>query len=164
MGRIKIVLALLSVMVMVVAAAAPAALAAGNHNNKQNNNQHSGNQNNKQHSGNNGSAFFVVNDDDNDFDHNGFDNDFDHNGFDQDIDETGDVRLDTSIINTGNNSNQCAAPLQFGNTGNSQNAQGFTQLDSFADDIELEGGSFEFLPEQAVECGQGVFQSAAASG
>jgi opacity protein-like surface antigen len=161
MGRTKIVLALLSVMVMVMAAAAPAALAAGNHNNKQNNKQHSGNQNNKQHSGNNGSAFFVVNDD-NDFDHNGFDNDFDHNGFDQDIDETGDVTLDTSIISTGNNSNQCAAPLQFGNTGNFQNAQGFGQFDSFADDIDFDAGDgFSFLPEQALECNQGVFQSAA---
>jgi hypothetical protein len=168
MGRIKIVLALLSVMVMVVAAAAPAALAAGNHNNKQNNKQDSGNQNNNQHSDNNRSAFFVVNEDDNDifdrnndvFDNNGFDNAF---NIEQETDRTGDVNLNSDIVNTGNNSNQCAAPLQFGNTGNFQNAQGFTQLDSFADDIEFDGGSFEFLPEQVVECGQGVFQSAAAS-
>jgi opacity protein-like surface antigen len=154
--RIKAILTVFAVMVVVVVAAAPAAMAANNHNN---------NQNNKQHSGNNGSAFFVVNDDNdfdhNDFDHNDFGNVFFDNGFDQDIDETGDVRLDTSIVNTGNNSNQCAAPLQFGNTGNFQNARFFNQIDSFADDIDFDGGSFEFLPEQALECGQGVFQSAA---
>jgi len=115
--------------------------------------------------------FIDVNDIDNNFFDNPFRDRFNdgfgrNNGFDidQDIEETGDVDLNSDIVNTGNSSNQCAAPLQFGNTGNSQNAQFFGQFDSFADDIEFEGGSFDFLPEQAVECGQGVFQSAAASG
>ena len=104
--------------------------------------------------------FFNNNDrfDRGDFFNRGFDNAFD---IDQDIGPTGDVDLNSEIVNTGNNSNQCAAPLQFGNTGNFQNTQGFSQLNSFADDIEFDGGSFEFLPEQAVDCGQGVFQSAA---
>jgi hypothetical protein len=133
--------------------------------------------------------------------------------FEQDTDETGDVDLNTEIVNTGNNSNQCVAPLQFGNTGNLQNAQGFSSLgsspnnnddffdrnnddffdrnnddffdrnnDDFFDrnnddffrfndgggtnigDVDFEAPSFEFNPEQNVECNQQVQQSAAASG
>jgi hypothetical protein len=71
------------------------------------------------------------------FDNNPFNNRFfrDRDNFDgnngldisQRTDETGDVNLNSEIVNTGNNSNQCAAPLQFGNTGNLQNAQGFVQ-------------------------------------
>ena len=117
--------------------------------------------------------FFDLFDGDNDnfdngffdlFDNNDFDNPFFDNGIEQETDETGNVDLNSEIVNTGNNSNQCAAPLQFGNTGNLQNAQTFNQFDSEADDIEFEGSTFEFAPEQAVECGQGVFQSAAANG
>src|SRR3954469_1161388 len=65
--------------------------------------------------------FFDLFDDNNDFDNNGFfDNNgiFDNNGFggfEQETDETGNVDLNSEIVNTGNNSNQCAAPLQFGN-------------------------------------------------
>jgi hypothetical protein len=127
--------------------------------------------------------FFGFDNDDNDiFDRdNGF---FGFGGFEQETDETGDVTLDTSIVNTGNNSNQCAAPLQFGNTGNLQNAQGFSSFGSSSDngfdndgffdfnndfntnldDVEFEGSSFEFAPEQNVSCNQAVQQSAAASG
>jgi hypothetical protein len=71
------------------------------------------------------------------FDNNPFNNRFfrDRDNFDgnngldisQRTDETGDVNLNSEIVNTGNNSNQCAAPLQFGNTGNLQNAQGLVQ-------------------------------------
>ena len=56
----------------------------------------------------------------------------------------------------GDNANQCAAPLQFGNTGNVQNA-------GAADDVEF-GGEVTFEPSQAVECTQEVQQSSAASG
>jgi hypothetical protein len=125
--------------------------------------------------------------------------------FEQDTDETGDVDISTEIVNTGNNSNQCVAPLQFGNTGNLQNAQGFSSVgsspnnnddffdrnnDDFFDrnnddffnrnnddffrfndgggtnigDVDFEAPSFEFNPEQNVECNQQVQQSAAASG
>jgi len=101
------------------------------------------------------------------FDHNNNDffnhRNFDNNGFDQNIGDTGDVNLSTQVSGSGNNSNQCVAPLQFGNTGNLQNAQGFTQLNSFADDIEFDGSSFLFAPEQNVNCGQAVKQSSAAS-
>jgi hypothetical protein len=111
--------------------------------------------------------------DNNDFFDNGFfgfdnnaDNDFfDDNGFggfdiNQETDETGDVDLSVGIGNGGNNSNQTAAPLQFGNTGNLQNAQGFSQFGSSADDIDFEGGSFDFSPRQGIGSNQGVFQSA----
>jgi hypothetical protein len=159
-----------------------------------------------------GRAFFFDDDnddndnDDNDndiFDNNrffGFDNGFDNDifddngffgsgGFEQETDETGDVSLSTEVVQTGNNSNQCVAPLQFGNTGNLQNEQGFVTLgspsdngffddnfdnngffdfnngfDSNLDDVEFEGSTFEFAPEQAVQCDQAVQQSAAASG
>ena len=120
--------------------------------------------------------FFVDN---NDF----FNTPFSDNGFEQETDETGNVDLNSEIVNTGNNSNQCAAPLQFGNTGNFQNEQGFVSLgsssddrfdndgffdffdsDGNVDDVDFEGGTFEFAPEQNVSCNQAVQQSAAASG
>ena len=130
-------------------------------------------------------SFDFDDDDDNDFDNNDdrvffFDDDnndnnddffFDDGGgggvsqeFEQETDETGDVTLDTSVSGSGDNSNQCVAPLQFGNTGNLQNAQSFLQYDSEADDIEFEGGSLTFTPEQNVECDQKVQQAASASG
>jgi hypothetical protein len=122
--------------------------------------------------------FFDNNDDNRFFDNN--DNGFGSFDIEQETDETGDVDLNTEIVNTGDNSNQCVAPLQFGNTGNLQNAQGFTQLGSSSNDgfnndfnndgfntsvgdVEFEGSSFEFNPEQNVECNQQVQQSAAAS-
>jgi hypothetical protein len=138
-----------------------------------------------------GDFFDLFDDNNNDFDNNGFS---DNNGLDNSFDieqetgETGDVDLNSEIVNTGNNSNQCAAPLQFGNTGNLQNAQGFLQTGStsnndnndnnlfdnnlfdnndggnFVDDVDFEGASMTFEPEQNVECNQQVQQSAAASG
>jgi len=81
----------------------------------------------------------------------------------QSTDNTGDVDLNTEVSGSGNNSNQCVAPLQFGNTGNLQNSQGFLQYASTADDIQFEGSSMEFNPEQNVKCDQKVQQSAAAS-
>jgi hypothetical protein len=108
--------------------------------------------------------------DDNGFDDNRFDdNRFDNNGvgigqeFSQDAGETGDINLNSEIVNTGDNSNQCAAPMQFGNTGNLQNQQGFLQYGSNADDIEFSGSEFVFAPQQRVQCDQSVEQSAAAS-
>jgi hypothetical protein len=108
--------------------------------------------------------------DDNGFDDNSFDdNRFDNNGvgigqeFSQDAGETGDINLNSEIVNTGDNSNQCAAPMQFGNTGNLQNQQGFLQYGSNADDIEFGGSQFVFAPQQGVKCDQAVQQSAAAS-
>jgi hypothetical protein len=78
--------------------------------------------------------------------------------------ESGDLSIQGSVTQSGDNSNQCAPVMQFGNTGNLQNAQGFLQYNSTADDVEFSGGSFEFSPSMGVQCDQAVQQSAAASG
>ena len=77
--------------------------------------------------------------------------------------ESGDVTATFSVQSTGNNSNQCVTPLQFGNTGSNQNAQGFLQYASTADDITGTGGTFTFAPELTAPCTQQVQQSSAAS-
>ncbi len=77
--------------------------------------------------------------------------------------ESGDLSIRGSVTQSGDNSNQCAPVMQFGNTGNLQNAQGFVQYNSNADDVEFSGGSFEFSPSMGVQCEQAVQQSAAAS-
>jgi hypothetical protein len=82
----------------------------------------------------------------------------------QSTDNTGDTELSTEVTSSGNSSNSCVAPLQFGNTGNFQNDQNFIQYSSIADDIEFSAGDgFSFAPEQAVECTGAVEQAAAAS-
>jgi hypothetical protein len=82
--------------------------------------------------------------------------------FGQEIDNTGDVTLNTSVTSSGDNGNQCVAPLQFGNTGNTQNAQGFLQYASDSGDIEFSGSSMEFTPSLTNTCEQTVQQAAAA--
>jgi hypothetical protein len=83
-------------------------------------------------------------------------------GAGQGIDDTGDVTLNTNVAGSGDNGSQCVAPLQFANTGNTQNAQGFLQYDSTADDIEFSGSSMTFAPEMTNTCQQTVQQAAAA--
>ena len=83
-------------------------------------------------------------------------------GTGQEIGDTGNVTLNTTVTSSGNNGNQCVAPLQFGNTGNTQNAQGFLQYNSTADDIEFEGSSMTFTPSLTNTCQQTVQQAAAA--
>jgi hypothetical protein len=78
-------------------------------------------------------------------------------------DETGNVDLSFSAQSTGNSSNQCVTPLQFGNTGSNQNAQGFLQYNSTADDLSGDGSTFTFAPELTAPCTQQVQQSSAAS-
>ena len=78
-------------------------------------------------------------------------------------DETGNVELSFSVLSKGNNSNQCVTPLQFGNTGNFNNAQGFLQYASTAGDLEAEGPTFTFAPVESAPCTQQVQQSSAAS-
>ena len=82
--------------------------------------------------------------------------------FGQETEDTGNVTLNTNVTSTGNNGNQCVAPLQFGNTGNTQNAQGFLQYNSTADDIEFSGSSMTFTPSLTNTCEQTVQQAAAA--
>src|SRR5215217_3367875 len=80
--------------------------------------------------------------------------------------ESGEISTETDISIEGNNNNQCAGLLQFGQTGNFANQQGTSQYD-FGPDAEFkqefEGPEIEFAPENATECEQAVQQSAAAS-
>ncbi len=76
--------------------------------------------------------------------------------------ESGDVGLGTGISLEGDNSSQCAPVLQFGNTGNNQNAQSLTQYNSAIEDVALEGGFISFAPEFENACEQSVEQAAAA--
>jgi hypothetical protein len=78
--------------------------------------------------------------------------------------ESGDFEAETEISASGDNSNQCAPVLQFGNTGNNQNAQSFTQYASAIEDVEVEGGFLSFAPEFENACEQAVQQAAAAGG
>ena len=83
-------------------------------------------------------------------------------GVGQEAENTGNVNGNISVSSTGDNDNQCVAPLQFGNTGNVQNAQGFLQYASTSGDIEFEGSSMTFTPTLTNTCNQSVQQAAAA--
>ncbi len=83
--------------------------------------------------------------------------------FDDQEFESGGIETETDISIEGNNNNQCVGALQFGNTGNFGNQQGFSQYDLGEAENELEGPEIEFAPENATECEQAVQQAAAAS-
>ena|SRR3712207_925147 len=76
--------------------------------------------------------------------------------------ESGDFEAETEIALSGDNSNQCAPVVQFGNTGNNQNASTLTQYNSAAEDIAIEGGFISQAPEFENACEQAVQQAAAA--
>ncbi len=78
--------------------------------------------------------------------------------------ESGGAELAFEVENTGNFASQCVPALQFGNTGNLQNAPNFTQYASESDDFEPGGIEFAVEPAQEVACESTVQQSAAASG
>jgi hypothetical protein len=82
----------------------------------------------------------------------------------QGIEDTGKVTTSTTVTGSGNSSDQCVAPEQFGNTGNVQNAQGFLQYASTSGDIEFGGSSMSFTPSLTNTCKQQVQQAAAAGG
>ncbi len=83
--------------------------------------------------------------------------------FDDQEAESGGIETATEMAIEGNNNSQCLGVLQFGNTGNIQEQQGFTQYDLGEAENELAGPEIEFAPENATECEQAVQQSAAAS-
>ena len=82
-------------------------------------------------------------------------------------DETGNVSLNFTATQSGNNSSQCVTPLQFGNTGSLQNGQAVLQYASQTNGpfggIQQEGSTFSFNPTLNATCNQAVQQSAAAS-
>src|SRR5215218_10773597 len=85
-------------------------------------------------------------------------------GFDDQELESGEISTETDISIEGNNNNQCAGLLQFGQTGNFANQQGTAQYDVGPEfEQEFEGPEIEFAPENGTECEQAVQQSAAAS-
>jgi hypothetical protein len=84
-------------------------------------------------------------------------------GFDDQELESGEIETETSLEIEGNNNNQCAGLLQFGNTGNFANQQGTSQYDQGEFEQEFEGPETEFAPENGTECEQAVQQAAAAS-
>jgi hypothetical protein len=77
--------------------------------------------------------------------------------------ESGDVQLGFSVENTGDYANQCTPAVQFGNTGNFNNAPVFQQYASEADEFEPGGIVFSVAPEMAVDCSSTIQQSSAAS-
>jgi hypothetical protein len=104
----------------------------------------------------------------NGFDHNGFNNFNGINGGDlsQGIgneSESGNVTENFSVTSSGDNSNQCVTPLQFGNTGNLENGQSFLQDHSLSGNLQAEGPTFDFAPVLNGGCTQDVQQSSAAS-
>ena len=87
-------------------------------------------------------------------------------GFDNQEFESGGIETETALEIEGNNNNQCAGLLQFGQTGNFGNEQGTSQYDLGPDaefEQEFEGPEIEFAPENETACEQEVQQAAAAS-
>ena len=79
--------------------------------------------------------------------------------------ESGNVSPSFDVADSGNSSNQTAAPNQFGNTGNDNNAQGVLQTcGSQSGNAELEGGDMNFSPTLDTSTNQGVGQSSGSSG
>ena len=77
--------------------------------------------------------------------------------------ESDDVALDFSVENSGNYASQCTPAIQFGNTGNFENASSFVQYSGEADDFEPGGIEFGVEPTSDVTCDRTVQQSSAAS-
>src|SRR5215211_5415991 len=107
---------------------------------------------------------FGDNDNHNDY---FLDNFFNGNaGIEQSVDqqsESGDVSLGYQVTNSGDYASQCTPAIQFGNTGNFQNAPNFVQYGSEADDFEPGGIEVSFAPQQGVDCSNEIQQSSAAS-
>src|ERR687894_674235 len=85
------------------------------------------------------------------------------NEFDDQELESGEIGTETDLAIDGNNNNQCAGLLQFGNTGNFGNEQGTSQYDQGEFEQEFEGPETEFGPENGTACEQAVQQPAVAS-
>ena len=78
--------------------------------------------------------------------------------------ESADFAAEFAVENTGDYASQCTPVLQFGNTGNFNNAPGFLQYASESGDFEPSGIEFTIEPELAADCSNTVQQSSAASG
>src|SRR5829696_4110035 len=77
--------------------------------------------------------------------------------------ESDDVAIGFGVENSGNYASQCTPAVQFGNTGNFDNASSFVQYDGELDDFEPGGIEFGVEPTSDVTCDRTVQQSSAAS-
>ena len=77
--------------------------------------------------------------------------------------DSGDTAIGFDVSNKGNYASQCTPAVQFGNTGNFDNASSFVQYDGEIDDFEPGGIEFAVEPTSAVECSSTIQQSSAAS-
>ena len=78
--------------------------------------------------------------------------------------ESGDVSQSFTVTGGGDNSNQSVGVQGTANTGNAQNQVSVQQVDSSAENIEVEGGSsIEVSPEQETQTQQEVDQAASAA-
>ena len=77
--------------------------------------------------------------------------------------ESGDSAIGFDVSNKGDYASQCTPAVQFGNTGNFDNASSFVQYDGTADDFEPGGIEVAVEPTSAVECSSTIQQSSAAS-
>src|SRR5215216_365676 len=96
------------------------------------------------------------------------DNFFNHGdgGIEQSVEQesqSGHVSLGYQVTNSGDYASQCTPAIQFGNTGNFQNAPSFVQVGSEADDFEPGSIEVTFDPQQGVDCSNEIQQSSAAS-
>jgi hypothetical protein len=78
--------------------------------------------------------------------------------------ESDEVATEFEVANEGDYASQCVPALQFGNSGNFNNAPSFLQYASESDDFEPGGIEFAVEPEMEVACESAVQQSSAASG
>jgi hypothetical protein len=77
--------------------------------------------------------------------------------------ESDEVATDFAVANEGDYASQCVPALQFGNSGNFNNAPSFLQYASELGDFEPGGLEFAIEPETEVACESAVQQSSAAS-
>ena len=77
--------------------------------------------------------------------------------------ESDEVGTEFAVANEGDYASQCVPAVQFGNSGNFNNAPSFLQYASGSDDFEPGGLEFAVEPEMAVDCASTVQQSSAAS-
>ena len=77
--------------------------------------------------------------------------------------ESDDVAIGFDVSNTGDYASQCTPAVQFGNTGNFDNASSFVQYDGEIDDFEPGGIEFAVEPSSEVACDSTIQQSSAAS-
>ena len=77
--------------------------------------------------------------------------------------ESDDVAIGFDVSNTGDYASQCTPAVQFGNTGNFDNASSFVQYSGELDDFEPGGIEFSVEPSSEVACDNTIQQSSAAS-